>query len=319
MTKLSVRVRSRAEQANGIASFDLVSADGSTLPSFTAGAHIDVHVAPGLIRQYSLCNDPVERGFYRIAVLREPQSRGGSAGMHAQVEAGTTLTISEPRNQFPLAANASRSLLLAGGIGITPILAMAQTLHAQGAPFDLHYCGRSATRMAFIEELKASAFASSVQVHCDDDLAELRFDAARVLANPQPDVHLYVCGPSGFMEFVLASARAAGWQENQLHREYFAAAAVDTSGDGAFRIQLAKLGLQCEVPPDKTVLEVLLAQGVDLPHSCEAGVCGTCLTRVLEGQPDHRDSFLTDAEKAAGNQFMPCCSRARSSLLVLDI
>lgn len=319
MTLRSVQVRTRTEEATGIASFDLVSPDGRALPPFTAGAHIDVHVASGLTRQYSLCSDPADCSFYRIAVLREPQSRGGSSGMHAQVEAGSTLTISEPRNHFPLAEKATCSLLLAGGIGITPILAMAQTLHAQGAPFELHYCGRTAGGMAFLQEIQASAFAPAVHVHCDDGPDEQRFDAKRVLAKPQPNVHLYVCGPSGFMEFVLASARAAGWPEEQLHREYFAAAAVDTSADGAFRIQLAKLGLQCEVPAGKTVLEVLLAQGIDLPHSCEAGVCGTCLTRVLEGQPDHRDSFLTDAEKAAGNQFMPCCSRAKSPLLVLDL
>lgn len=319
MTHLSVRVRTRKEEADGIASFELVSCDGTALPAFNAGAHVDVHVAPGIVRQYSLCNSPEDHGVYRIAVLNEPDSRGGSAGMHAQIHEGSTLRISTPRNHFSLASGATRSVLLAGGIGITPILAMARTLHAEGSPFDLHYCGRSATRMAFIDELMGAAFAPSVQIHCDDGAQEQRFDAQRVLIAQQPGVHLYVCGPTGFMNFVLSSARLAGWPEEQLHREYFAAAPVDTSGDGSFSVQLAKSGKHLEVPANKSALEVLLACGIDLPYSCEAGVCGTCVTRVLEGTPDHRDSFLTDAEKAAGNQFTPCCSRAHTSSLVLDL
>lgn len=319
MTTLSVRVRNRTEEAEGIASFVLEATDGTALPAHTAGAHIDVHVAPGLVRQYSLCNDPVDRSVYRIAVLREPQSRGGSAGMHAQVHDGSVLSISAPRNYFPLFSGATRTLLLAGGIGITPILAMARTLHAQGEPFDLHYCGRSASRMAFIDELKKSAFASSVQVHLDDGEPQQRFNAQKVAENPQPGVHLYVCGPSGFMDHVLTTARTVGWADEQLHREYFAAAPVDTSADGAFTVQLAKSQLRCDIPADKSVLEVLLSRGIDIPYSCEAGVCGTCLTRVIAGTPDHRDSFLTDAEKDAGDQFLPCCSRTKSPLLVLDL
>lgn len=319
MTTLSVRVRTRTEEADGIASFTLEATDGMPLPAFTAGAHVDVQVASGLVRQYSLFSDPSDRSVYRIAVLREPGSRGGSAGMHAQVHGGSVLSISAPRNHFPLSSGVTQTLLLAGGIGITPILAMAQTLHAQGEPFDLHYCGRSVSRMAFIDQLKKSAFASSVHLHIDDGEPQQRFNAGQVLASPCPGVHLYVCGPSGFMDHVLTTARAAGWADEQLHREYFAAAPVDTSADGAFTVQLAKSQLRCEVPSNRSVLEILLSQGLDIPYSCEAGVCGTCLTRVLDGTPDHRDSFLTDAEKAAGDQFLPCCSRAMSPLLVLDL
>lgn len=183
----------------------------ASLPAFTAGAHIDVHLAPGLVRQYSLCSDPVDRSVYRIAVLREPQSRGGSAGMHAQVHSGSLLSISAPRNLFLFCPGAKRTLLLAGGIGITPILAMARTLHAKGEPFDRHYCGRSASRIAFVDELKMSAFTSSVQVHIDDGEPQQCFNTLQVLANPQPGTHLYVCGPSGFMDHVLFTARAAGW------------------------------------------------------------------------------------------------------------
>jgi vanillate O-demethylase ferredoxin subunit len=315
--ELMVRVARRVEEADGVCSFELVPRDTSTLPAFAAGAHIDVHVAPGLIRQYSLSNDPAERNRYRIAVLRESTSRGGSAGMHDSVRPGDVLRVSAPRNHFPL-VDAPRSLLLAGGIGVTPILAMARALHAQDRDFEMHYCGRSTSRMAFLEELASAAFASSVVLHADD-MPEQKFDAQRVLAHPAGDTHLYVCGPNGFMEHVLETARRLGWPETQLHREYFAGVATALATDGSFEVRVASTGLSCQVPAGKTVIEVLAAHGVEVPTSCEAGVCGTCLTRVLEGTPDHRDGFLTDAERAANDQFTPCCSRALSPLLVLDL
>lgn len=315
--ELTVRVARRVEEAEGICSFELVPQDAAALPAFSAGAHIDVHVAPGLIRQYSLSNDPSERHRYRIAVLREPSSRGGSAGMHDQVQAGDVLRVSSPRNHFPL-AEAPRSLLLAGGIGVTPILAMARTLHSQGRPFEMHYCGRSASRMAFLDEIESSGFSSCVALHADDVPAQ-KFDAQHVLATPREDTQLYVCGPTGFMDHVLETAKRQGWPEAQLHREYFAGQATALATDGSFEIRLASNGLSCQVPAGKTVIEVLAAHGVEVPTSCEAGVCGTCLTRVLDGAPDHRDTFLTDAERAANDQFTPCCSRALSPLLVLDL
>ncbi|MBT2321911.1 oxidoreductase [Variovorax paradoxus] len=317
MTNLTVRVTQRAEEAEGICSFELVSQSGDELPAFSAGAHIDVHVAPGLVRQYSLSNDPSERHRYRIAVLREENSRGGSAGMHEKVQLGDALCISEPRNHFPL-VDAPRTILVAGGIGVTPILAMAQTLHAQGLPFEMHYCGRSSNRMAFLVEIGASGFSKQVTLH-RDDLPEEKFDARALFAAPSMDAHLYVCGPSGFMDFVLETARDQGWSDNQLHREYFAGVAAALETDGSFEVRLARTGLKCQVPAGKTVVEILAAHGVEVETSCEAGVCGTCLTRVLEGIPDHRDTFLTDAERAANDQFTPCCSRASSPCLVLDL
>lgn len=318
MSNLNVRVLSRRTEAEGICSFELAAVEGENLPAFTAGAHIDVHVAPGLVRQYSLCNDPSEVTKYRIAVLREPHSRGGSAGMHDRVAEGQCLTISTPKNHFPLTAS-SRTLLLAGGIGITPILSMARELHSSNAAFELHYAGRSVSRMAFLDELSAAPFAASVRVHADDGDAAQRFNAVDLLANPASDLHLYVCGPSGFMDHVLSTAKAAGWADTHLHREYFASAPVDTSSDGAFELKLSRTGLRCTVPAGKSVLEVLLAHGVDVPYSCESGVCGTCLTQVLDGTPDHRDSYLNDAERASGTQFLPCCSRAKSPTLVIDL
>ncbi|SEB22429.1 PDR/VanB family oxidoreductase [Variovorax sp. YR216] len=315
---LMVRVAQRIEEADGICSFELVPQDDNQLPAFSAGSHIDVHVAPGLIRQYSLSNDPAERHRYRIAVLREIASRGGSAGMHERVRPGDLLRVSSPRNHFAL-AEAPRSLLLAGGIGVTPILAMARSLHAQGRPFEMHYCGRSASRMAFLDEIAQAGFASSVVIHADD-VPEQKFDAQAVLANRSEGTRLYVCGPTGFMDHVLETARRLGWPDEQLHREYFAGVgAAPLATDSSFEVRIASTGLSCQVPAGKTVIEVLAAHGVEVPTSCEAGVCGTCLTRVLQGTPDHRDTFLTDAERAANDQFTPCCSRALSPLLVLDL
>ena len=313
-----VRVEQRKVEAEGICSFELVADDGKALPAFTAGAHIDVHVGPGLIRQYSLCNDPADTASYRIAVLREPASRGGSSAMHAQVKAGDRLTVSEPKNHFPLVP-AAHSLLVAGGIGVTPIMAMATTLHREGSAFELHYCGRSASRMAFVDELSKSPFADRVQVHTDDGAAEQLFDAKQLLTSAHEASHLYVCGPAGFMDHVLDTARQLGWPEDRLHREYFAGTVTTTDSDAPFTVRIASTGLELTVPADQRVIDVLAANGVDVPVSCESGVCGTCLTRVLEGAPDHRDSYLTDDERQANDQFTPCCSRACSPLLVLDL
>lgn len=315
---IEVLVTSRNNEALDICSYELTCAQGQALPEFTAGAHIDVHLPGGLIRQYSLCNHPQERHRYQIGVLKDARSRGGSQCMHEQINSGDRLYISEPRNLFPLVGGARRSLLFAGGIGITPILSMAEQLAQSGADFELHYCARDRDRAAFVERLKGASFADRVHLHFDEE-ADSRLDASSVLSHPRPDAHLYVCGPSGFMQHVLDSAKAQGWGESQLHREYFAAAPVDASADGAFQVKLGSSGQVFDIPADKTVIQVLESHGVEIAMSCEQGICGTCLTRVLEGVPDHRDLFLTEAEQAANDQFTPCCSRARSALLVLDI
>jgi vanillate O-demethylase ferredoxin subunit len=318
MDELSVQVVKKTTEAEGICSFELAAPPGQQLPDFSAGAHIDVHLGPGLVRQYSLCNDPAERHRWRIAVLREASSRGGSAGMHERVHVGDTVRVSAPRNLFALVPTGP-SLLMAGGIGVTPLLSMAPALHRAGREFKMHYCARSASRMAFRREIEAAPFARQVNFHADDGDAPQRLQIDTVLRDAAPDTHLYVCGPGGFMEHVLGAARRLGWAEDRLHREYFAAGPVDTSADGAFEVQLARSGKRCRVPADKTVLEVLLANGLDVPSSCEAGVCGTCLTRVIGGTPDHRDTFLTDDERRANDQFTPCCSRALTPVLVLDL
>jgi len=315
---MRVRVATRRQEATDIASFELVAESGGPLPAFAAGAHIDVHVRDGLVRQYSLCNDPAETHRYLIAVLHEPASRGGSKAMHASVQAGDVLTIGEPRNHFPLAAG-DRHLLLAGGIGVTPILCMAQRLATTGAAFEMHVCTRSADRTAFRERIAQSSFAAQVRFHHDDGPASQKLDIPGRLARPQAGEHLYVCGPKGFMDAVLSAARASGWPETQLHYEFFAGQAVQSGGDQPFELELARTGRVVCVREDQTALQALLDAGVEIESSCEQGVCGTCATRVLAGVPDHKDLYFTQEEQAANDQFTPCCSRARTARLVLDL
>lgn len=316
---LQVRVARKHIEAVDICSLELVSADGTELPAFTAGAHIDVHLPGGLVRQYSLCNNPAERHRYQIAVLRDPSSRGGSVAVHEAVQEGQTLTISTPKNLFALAPEATRHVLLAGGIGVTPMLAMAEALSAQGADFALHYFARSQSRAAFVARMAASPFAQHVHGHWDDAVAQPPFQLAELLAQPQSGTHLYVCGPQGFMDFVLGTARAQGWPEAALHVEFFGAHVVHADTDAAFTVKLASTGQEVRVPADQTVVQALRAAGVDVQVACEQGVCGTCLTRVLQGTPEHKDMYLTPEEQAANDQFLPCCSRALTPFLMLDL
>ncbi len=316
---IEVVIANKAQAADDILHFELTRPDNQPLPAFDPCAHIDVHLPGGLIRQYSLYNHPAESQRYLIAVLKDPASRGGSIAMHEQVGIGDRLQISEPRNHFPLAENAERSLLLAGGIGITPILCMAQSLFSAGEDFTMHYCARSSSKMAFMQQIKDSAFAQQVQLHLDDGDPQQRFDADSVLANPTPGTHLYVCGPAGFLDHVMNSAASHGWPSEQLHREYFSAAPAAHCEDGSFEIEIKSTGEVILIPGGRSALHVLEDAGIDIPVSCEEGICGTCVTRVLEGTPDHRDRFMTDEEHARNDQFAPCCSRAKSGRLVLDL
>ncbi|WP_332851723.1 PDR/VanB family oxidoreductase [Duganella sp. S19_KUP01_CR8] len=316
---LQVRVERRHVEAEDICTYELVSADGAPLPPFTAGAHIDVHVGAGLVRQYSLCNPPQERHRYLIGVLRDPSSRGGSKTMHEEVLAGATLQISVPKNHFPL-ADAERSLLLAGGIGVTPILAMAEALSARGAAFQMHYCARSPERTAFRQRIAAAPFAPQVHFHYDSGDAAQKLDLPALLAQLDRKTHIYFCGPSGFIDHVKVTSKAQQWPPEQLHLEYFGAAATPAAdGDQPFEVKLASSGNVYAIPADSTVLRVLTDAGVFIPASCEQGVCGTCLTRVLDGVPDHRDLYLDESEQAANDQFTPCCSRSKTGTLLLDL
>jgi vanillate O-demethylase ferredoxin subunit len=239
--------------------------------------------------------------------------------MHEDIQEGDVIEISEPRNHFPLAHGAKRSILIAGGIGVTPILCMAERLANIGSAFELHYCTRSPERTAFLERIRNSSFARSVHFHFDGGAADQRFDAAAVLAKPVPDTHVYVCGPGGFMDMVLATAKNNGWPAQALHREYFASKVAPLPSDVAFDVRVASTGKVYRIARDETVVDALAAHGIEIPTSCGQGVCGTCITRVIDGDPDHRDSYLTDAERARNDQFTPCCSRAKAGTLILDL
>lgn len=316
---LFLRVIAKRAEAKDICAFELAAADGAELPAFTAGAHVDVHLPGGAIRQYSLCNSPSERHRYVIGVLRDPNSRGGSVAMHDRVKEGDPVYVSHPRNQFPLAPGAKRSLLLAGGIGVTPMLSMAEHLHAQGQDFELHYCTRSRERTAFLERLAAAPFRARIWHHHDDGPDDQKLKLAALLSQAGAEAHLYVCGPAPFLDFVRQTAAGQGWSADRVHFESFAAIKTAATGDAAFEIELASTGAVYTIPADQTALTYLLSQGVDIPWSCEQGICGACLTRVLRGEPDHRDEYLTSEERARNDYFTPCCSRARTKRLVLDL
>jgi vanillate O-demethylase ferredoxin subunit len=314
---LDVVVRKRELQGDGVVVLDLIRRDGAPLPVFDAGAHVDLHIGPGLVRQYSLCGNPADPRMYRLGVLKDPASRGGSVGVHEYLLEGRQLQISAPRNLFPLAADACRSLLLGGGIGITPMIAMAYSLHAAGKAFELHYCGRERGRSAFLAELAGAPFAANVFTHFDNEGAEQRLDLDKVLGQGEAGVHLYTCGPAGFMDWVIQGARDRGYTEAHIHKEYFQVE-VDSSG-GSFEVVAARSGKTVQVAEGQSILAALAQVGIKIEISCEQGVCGTCLCDVLEGEPDHRDVYLTDDEKAGNDQILVCCSRAKSKKLVLDI
>ena len=318
MSDLTVKVLARRQEALDIASFELARPDGAPLPAFSAGSHVDVHVPGGPVRQYSLCNDAAESHRYRIAVLRDPATRGGSAGMHDRVKEGDSLTISEPRNHFPL-VHAQRTVLFAGGIGVTPLLCMAQRLQTLGADFSMHYSARSRERMAFRDEITASPFATRVRFHFDDGPAVQALNLPEALGPHDPGTHIYVCGPTGYINHVTQTARGMGWTDGQVHVEFFTGAVQDTGADQAFDVRLASSGRVIRIAADKTVAQALAEAGVEVLTSCEQGVCGTCITRVLEGECDHRDLYFTNDEKARNDQFTPCISRAKGPLLVLDL
>jgi len=315
---LELVVQRRVQEAEDIISLDFISVQGMVLPAFEPGAHIDLHLPNGLIRQYSLCHpsDSQSSGKYTIAVQRERDSRGGSISVHEQLTVGSRVQASEPRNLFELVPAARKHLLLAGGIGITPLICMAQALALRQHDFELHYFCRSQARAAFGDLLRSESLARSVHLHLDGNTGA---HLAELLRRPDPDTHIYVCGPAGFMDCVLATASKRDWPSGNVHKEFFAVDSPPQEGDQLFEVQIASTGRRYEIPVGASVFEVLDQAGLEIPVSCEQGICGTCVTQVLDGIPDHRDQYLTDAEKATNKCFTPCCSRAHSKLLVLDL
>ncbi|MDP2546611.1 PDR/VanB family oxidoreductase [Oceanobacter sp. 4_MG-2023] len=314
---LTVVVRKREQHAAGVVALELVDPQGQPLPAFEAGAHIDLHLGDNLIRQYSLCNDPADNSAYRVGVLKDPNSRGGSIAVHERLLEGTELQISAPRNLFPLAATDGRSILVGGGIGVTPMIAMAYALHAAGKPFDLWYCGRSRSSCAFVDDLLNSVFADRVHLHFDDEHDGAGVDLDRVFDDADDSSHMYTCGPAGFMEWVMASATSKGFADERIHKEFFQVE-VETGGS-SFEVYAEASDITVTVGENQSIAQALTEAGLKVRVSCEQGTCGTCLCDVIEGIPDHRDVFLTDEEKEDNDQMLLCCSRAKSPRLVLDI
>ena len=307
-------VTARSDRPGPIAVLDIARADGLTLPGFEAGAHVDVEVRAGLVRQYSLCGDPSQPETYRIAVLREAASRGGSAAAHDGLQVGRRVRISPPRNSFRLAARTARTILIGGGIGVTPLMSMAHALSRAGADYTLHYLARDQAHAAMLDELRAGQIGPHLQVSFSE--AGSRLDLRSVLA-AAPDAEIYVCGPARLIEAVSSVHEALGLAPSRLHIEHFTAN-VSKAGT-AFQVEAARSGVTFDVPEGRTIAEMLLEHGIPVELSCEQGVCGTCMVAVLGGEPDHRDQVQTEADKAANRQITVCCSRARSARLVLDI
>jgi tert-butyl alcohol monooxygenase/tert-amyl alcohol desaturase reductase len=324
-----LRVRQITYQAIDINSYELVHPEGDELPPFEAGAHIDFHFRDGSVRQYSLCNDPSERHRYLIAVLRDTKGRGGSQALHERLHVQRTVSVGRPRNNFSLSPNARRHLLLAGGIGVTPLVAMVHHLERTGGQYVLHYCTRDRAHTAFFDELQAAAAKGRVVHHYDQGDPRNGLDIARLLTEYEQGTHLYYCGPPGFMAACTRATRH--WPSDCVHVEYFSAAAAPKSalsgseladaGESAlglgFQVKIASTGAVYTVPNDKSIVDVLAEHGIGVETSCRAGLCATCKVRYLSGEVDHRDLVLSRQDQA--EYLTACVSRAKSAQLVLDL
>lgn len=315
-TVREVRVVERRQVGGaGIVTFVLEGVD-EPLPLFTPGAHVDVHLPSGRVRQYSLCNAPGER--YQIAVKPEPNGRGGSLEVHEALQVGTVVTISTPRNNFEL-TRADRYVLVAGGIGITPLLSMAQLLWAAQTPFELHVCAQDATAVPFRDELAALPFAGAVEVHLDASPGRTSLAPPAALGQWSAGAELYVCGPAGFMDWIRDRALDLGWPLDTIHRESFSAPVYDITDSRPFDVVLARRGITLHIPAGQQILDVLAQHKIEVPWACSQGVCGTCITPVLDGEPEHRDAVLSPEVRAANSAMCLCVSRAKSERIVLDL
>jgi ferredoxin-NADP reductase len=309
---LQVRLRALVWEAPGVLSLELTAADGHPLPPFEPGAHIDLKLPDGTLRQYSLCGDPADTSHYRLGVRAVPG--GLSSGfIHRKLRPGELLTISAPRNNFPLVA-AARYLFVAGGIGITPLIPMMRTASVQNRPWTLLYCNRRTEDAPFLAEIKA--LGGDVSLHSSE--AGTRLDVAQRLGPVQPDTAVYCCGPERLMTAV--EEATAAWPEGSVHFEWFAPRSRPAGETGgAFEVVCQRSGLTLMVPPNKSILTVLTEAGIDHPRSCEQGICSTCEVGVISGEVDHRDSILSSAERAANQTMMICVSRAKGARLILDL
>jgi len=308
-----VRLESKRQVADGVVELRFLKEGDHSLPSWAPGAHIDLILNDAPTRQYSLCGDPSDHRVWRVGILRDADGRGGSLYAHDQLEEGDTVRVRGPRNNFPLVAS-PRYLFIAGGIGVTPILTMIAAADAAGADWRLVYGGRRRASMAFLEELAAHGDRVSI---CPEDESGL-LDLDTLLGTPQPDTLVYCCGPEPLLAAV--EERCSGWPPRSLHVERFSAKPLtEPLLSGGFEVELSSSGLTLTVPPERSILSVVEEAGVGLLSSCAEGTCGSCETPVLEGEPDHRDSVLSDEEREANDCMMICVSRSRTPRLVLDL
>jgi vanillate O-demethylase ferredoxin subunit len=288
------------------------------LPPFTAGAHIDVHLFQGTIRSYSLTNDQSERHRYVIAVKREADGRGGSAFVHDKLKVGDTLTISAPRNNFAFDEAGHRSIFVAGGIGVTPIVSMIRRAVTLGRSWSIHYASRTRRDAAFLDEIETMARASGGEVNAvfDHEAGGAALDLPAIVASATGDTQLYCCGPLPMLEGFREAAKQR--PPRSVHLEYFSPR-EEAATAGGFDVRLQKSGRTIAVAPGQSILSALLDAGINVAYACSEGTCGTCETRVIEGIPDHRDVYLTDDERAGNKQMMICCSGAKTPVLILDL
>lgn len=315
-TQMPLRVARITDAAEGIRSFELVQPDGTELPTFTPGSHVKVQAPNGLLRKYSLCNDPADRHRYVITVKRDAHGQGGSMSMCDETREGETLPTSVPENAFPLETGAKSYIFIAGGIGITPILSMIRSFgELPPAPWKLYYLTRSAETTAFLKDLKGPEYRGKVTIHHDEGDPSNVFDLWPVLERPVAGAHVYCCGPRPLMDAV--RDMAGHWSPKNVHFESFNEGGGVRADDKPFTVVLAKTGQRFEVPVGRTILSVLRDHGCNAPASCESGTCGTCRTKLVSGQVDHRDMVLLPEEM--DSHIMVCVSRAKGDELVIDL
>lgn len=311
---LQVRVAAITRETPEISRIELVPTGGE-LPPFTAGAHVDLHLPNGQVRSYSLMNAQDDAGRYVLGIALDRASRGGSRYVHERLAEGDTLTVSAPRNHFPLNESASRTVLFGGGIGVTPMLSMAARLQQLGRPWQLHYCSRSRAGAAFLADL--APYGANAITRFDDEHAGFLDFEGLMIGNADAD--FYCCGPQPMMAAFLAAAQARGIAKDRVHIEYFQPPEELAPPAGGFEVVLARSGKRLAIPEGRSILEELQKLGIPAPSSCESGICGECQVTVLEGEPDHKDFVLSDAERASNKVMMICCSGSRTGRLVLDI
>ncbi len=316
--KLEARLHAITWQAQGIHTFEFRPKAGAQFPPFTAGSHIDLYLSNGMVRSYSLNNSQDDKNRYVVGINRDAASRGGSKHIHEQLRVGDVVTISAPRNNFELNEKAPHTVLIAGGIGVTPLYCMMQRLTAIGASWEVFYSARTHDLMAFHDDIDALAKKAGRKAvfNFDQEPGGRMLDLNAIVAATRPDAHLYCCGPIPMLQ---AFEKACGSRDKStVHVEYFSAVEAPST-EGGFTVVLSRSNKKVNVPEGKTILDALLDAGIDVPFSCSEGVCGTCETKVLGGIPDHRDLILTESERNANNTMMICCSGSKTPELVLDL